>query len=92
LPAPAVEPGHLDLLDRDEICWAGVDLDPWQHHRHPEMGQIRSLLHDVFSRQIIAALLRHLHQSSTKRRTDNIAGIGLVARREIFVHKATHSC
>jgi hypothetical protein len=40
LPGAAVEPRHAHLFDRREVGWAGVDRDPGQQHRQPEIMQV----------------------------------------------------
>src|SRR5262249_8982584 len=62
MPRLAVELHQLHLLDRKEVVRTGVDLDARQHHVAGEILEICRLLHDVFARQIIAALPEQMDQ------------------------------
>ena len=61
-PALALEALHLQLLDWEEVVRAGVDRDARQQHPEFQVFQARGLYHHVFAREVIAAVLEHLHQ------------------------------
>src|ERR1700744_2656605 len=62
VPLLALEAHHLELADRREVGRRGVDLDARQQRVGLEILQARRLLHHVLAREIVAALLQHLHQ------------------------------
>jgi hypothetical protein len=62
VPVASVEANRLHLLDRTVVRWAGVDADTGQQQREFQIVQIGGFVHDVFTRQIVAALLEDLHQ------------------------------
>ena len=64
LSGPAVQ---LQRADRVEVGGAGAELDARQQHRQFQTVQVRRLLHDVLARQLVAALLQHLHHASARR-------------------------
>ena len=66
---------------------AGVDLDAGQQHVAGEILQARGLLHHVLAREVVAALLQHLHHGLRRRIAIDVVDVGLVAVREIFVHE-----
>src|SRR5689334_7300076 len=55
VPGFALEALHLQLLDRGEVGRAGLDLRAGQIDADLEV-EVRRLLHDVLSREIVAAL------------------------------------
>src|SRR5262249_60394210 len=57
LPGLSLEPLQLHGLQRIEVARAGVDLDARQQHGQVDVLQIRRLLHDIGSREIVTALL-----------------------------------
>src|SRR5690242_443074 len=61
LPGLAVETGKLHVLDREKLGGRRAHLDAGQQHGGGKV-EMRRLLHDVFSRQIVAALLQDLNQ------------------------------
>src|SRR5258708_28050648 len=62
LPALAREAHHLQLLERREIGWAGLDPGSGQIHADLEV-QVGRLPHDVFAGEVGAALSQELLQS-----------------------------
>src|SRR3984957_20140156 len=85
VPLLALEPHHLQLLDRGEVGRPGVDLDARQQRVGLEILQARRLLHDVLAREIVAALLQHLHQRlrdavAVHHRAVEPVGVGVVFR------------
>src|ERR1017187_2197833 len=65
-PFLAVEAGELLRLERREIGRTGVNLDPRQHDVELQILEVRRLFHHVLAREIVAALLQHLHQGDRK--------------------------
>src|SRR5690348_7172664 len=61
-PTRAVEPRELLGLEREEVVGPGVHLDPGARERQLQVLQVRRLLHHVLAREVVAALLEHLHQ------------------------------
>ena len=67
LPGLALEALQLDRLDRIEVGRAGVDRDARQQHRHFALLEVRRLLHEVLTRQVVAAPLQRLvHQADDR--------------------------
>src|SRR6185312_15135010 len=86
LPGLAVELGELLLLDRVVIGRAGVDLDTRQQHGGLEPLEVRRLLHHVLAREIVTALLQHLHHRRRFVVAEDVEGVLLVAVRIVLVH------
>src|SRR6476660_9774493 len=61
LPFLALEPLHLKLIDRGEVGRRGVDRDARQQGVGRKLLQACSLLHDVFTGEVIAAHFQDLH-------------------------------
>ena len=78
-PALAVEARELQLLERIEVGRTGVDLDPGQQHRQLEILEAGGLPHHVLARQLVAALLEHLHQGLRGTVAIHVEDIGEVA-------------
>src|SRR3954468_2318383 len=83
----ALELTHLHLLDRVEVRRAGVDLDARQRHPGFEILQASGLGHDILAREIVAALLQHLHQRARHAVAVHREARGLVALRIVLVHE-----
>src|SRR4051794_27515547 len=62
LPALALEPHHLKLLERGEIGRTGLDPGARKVDADLEI-QVRRLLHDVFAGEVVLALAQHLLES-----------------------------
>src|SRR5262245_39663557 len=63
LPGFALELLQLDLRDRSEVGRAGVDLDARQQAAEFEILDAGRLLHDVLTRQVVAACLEDVNES-----------------------------
>src|SRR3954464_12085954 len=87
LPALAGELLHLHLFDWVEVLVAGVDRDAGQQHRVRYILEARGLLHHVLAREIVAGPLEHFMQRLRHRVAIHREAGGLVAVREILVHK-----
>ena len=60
LPFTCLELHHLKLLDRRVVDRTGIDLDARKQRIRDEVPQAGGLLHHIFPRQVVAALLQHL--------------------------------
>src|ERR1044072_193741 len=83
----ALELPHLHVLDRIEVRRTGIDLDAGQRHARVEVFQARGLLHHAGAREIIAALLEHLHHRArhavaVDRETRALVALGIVLVHE----------
>src|SRR4051812_34000895 len=83
----ALELTHLHLFDRVEVRRTGVDLDARQRHAGFEILQIGGLVHDILAREVVAALLQHLHQGARHAVAVDREARGLVALRIVLVHE-----
>jgi hypothetical protein len=61
LPRAALELNESQLFDRPKIPRSGADFDPGQKNGALVVFESRCLLHNVLTRQVIAALFEHLH-------------------------------
>src|SRR5882672_11010219 len=87
LEARAIELGELHLRDRVEVVRAGGDLDALHGDGYQELADARRLLHDVLTRQVIAALREHLDQGRAHAEGVDRVAVVRVHLREILLHE-----
>src|SRR3984957_12107161 len=63
IPFLALEFLQLELGDRGEVGGAGVNLDARQQAAELQIPHTGRLLHDVLAREIVAAVLQHVHEA-----------------------------
>src|SRR5947209_6014851 len=86
-PLVSLELHQLKLGDRREIGGAGVNLDARKQTTKFQIPDARRLLHDVFSREIVAALLQHIDEPLRDGVGVHDRTIDPVALREVFDEK-----
>src|SRR5262252_3656284 len=86
-PVLAVEAAELHLLDRKEVVRARVDPDAGQQHGESEAIDARRLLHDVGSRQVVAALLQYVHERLRHGVAVGVEGVLQGAARIVLPHE-----
>src|SRR6267154_3734105 len=88
LPALAVEALHLHRLDRSVVVVAGRDGDPRQQRIDVLAFHRGGLLHHVFARQVVAALLQYLLEGARHGVAVYIRAVVQIARWVVLLHEA----
>src|SRR5712671_2895120 len=63
LPGLALESLKLNRGDRGKVSGAGIDLDARKQKAELQISDAGRLLHDVRSREVVAAGLQHMHHA-----------------------------
>src|SRR5258708_7276296 len=84
LPGLALESLKLNRGDRGKVSGAGIDLDARKQKAELQISDAGRLLHDVRSREVVAAGLQHMHQALRDGVTVHQVGIDSVAFREVL--------